>query len=423
LFKVKTMSFRSVFLALSIGFGLVLGGYLINRQRPRLDTEQPNAASVRATGKCAECHTRQQHSIVHEYELSKHAQKGVSCLDCHQPAVRQEKVEHHGFEISKAMTAGNCRSCHEPVYQQFMHSRHAAPSWAAVYGEKGSSDRPLSPEQVALSEQFHPGSCKRPANPLVSREGGAAVTTGCVACHSVGRPNSDGTIGTCTACHTRHTSSVAIARLPTTCGQCHLGPDHSQMEIYTESRHGVMFQAQRNLLNLSVEPSKLTTRDMFVPTCATCHMSGLNGMNVTHDPSERLSYNLFAEISDKRPNYARAQASMKDLCKNCHTQPIVDRVYTEAENVVTATNEKIQTARDIVTGLRKDGVLTDKPFERPIDFAYFDLWHYYGRTAKHGAFMGGADFVQWHGNYPILKHTVEMRAEAEEMRRQHGKPK
>ena len=85
-----------------------------------------------------------------------------------------------------------------------------------------------------------------------------------------------------------------------------MGPDHSQIEIYEESKHGVLFQAQRKLLNLAIEPSKLTTREMFVPTCAPCHMSGLNGLGVTHDPSERLSYNLFAEISDKRPQYARA---------------------------------------------------------------------------------------------------------------------
>jgi hypothetical protein len=56
-----------------------------------------------------------------------------------------------------------------------------------------------------------------------------------------GRPNSDGTLGTCTACHTRHTASVEVARLPSTCGQCHLGPDHSQIEIYEESKHGVLF--------------------------------------------------------------------------------------------------------------------------------------------------------------------------------------
>ena len=70
---------------------------------------------------------------------------------------------------------------------------------------------------------------------------------------------------------------------------------------------------------------------------------------------------------------------------------------------------------------RKEGLIGNKPFEQPIDFAYFDLWHYYGRTSKHGAFMGGADFIQWHGNYPILKSTVEINAMAAELRRGHGK--
>ncbi len=51
---------------------------------------------------------------------------------------------------------------------------------------------------------------------------------------------------------------------------------------------------------------------------------------------------------------------------------------------------------------------------------YFDLWHYYGRTTKHGAFMGGQDFAQWHGAYPMLKHSVEIKAQAEELRRAHG---
>jgi hydroxylamine dehydrogenase len=36
------MSFRSVFIAVVIGFALVVGAFLINRQRPRVETEQPN---------------------------------------------------------------------------------------------------------------------------------------------------------------------------------------------------------------------------------------------------------------------------------------------------------------------------------------------------------------------------------------------
>ena len=44
------MSFRSVFIALVIGFGLVIAGLLINRQRPAVETAQPSAAFVRASG-------------------------------------------------------------------------------------------------------------------------------------------------------------------------------------------------------------------------------------------------------------------------------------------------------------------------------------------------------------------------------------
>ena len=67
------MSFRAVFIALTIGFGLVIAAFLLNRARPPLETAQPTAALIRASGKCAECHTQQQHSIVHEFELSVHA--------------------------------------------------------------------------------------------------------------------------------------------------------------------------------------------------------------------------------------------------------------------------------------------------------------------------------------------------------------
>lgn len=410
------MSFRSVFIAVVIAFALILSAFLINRARPRVETDQPGADFVRASGKCAECHERLQYSVVHEYEMSKHALKSVNCLDCHQPAPGQDKKDHHGFVISKTrLTAGNCRSCHEQIYQQFMRSRHAAPSWAAIYGEKG-----LTPEQVNFSETYQPGGTRRPPHPFVVSEGGPAMASGCEQCHSVGKPNPDGTIGTCTSCHTRHTSSVAIARLPSTCGQCHMGPDHSQIEIYEESKHGVMFAAQEKLLNLDADPKNLTTRDMFVPTCATCHMSGINGLGITHDPSERLSYYLANAITEKRPNYATAQAKMKQVCGQCHTPAIVDPVYERAEKTVQATNEKVSAAKSIVDSLRKDGVLNGPPFSQPIDFVYFDFWHYDGRTAKHGAFMGGADFVQWHGNYPMLRKTAELKAMAEDLRRTHG---
>ena len=296
-----------------------------------------------------------------------------------------------------------------------MRSRHAAPSWAAVHGEKG-----LSPEQVAFSEQFQPGGTKRPPNPLVLPEGHPAATSGCEQCHAIGKPNDDGTIGTCTQCHSRHTSSVELARLPTTCGQCHMGPDHSQIEIYNESKHGVMFAAQRNLLNLDADPRTLTTRDMFVPTCATCHMSGINGLKVTHDPSDRLGWYLADADHDPSPELP-AGADQHEA--GLHPMPHADSSRPRLQPGRTGRRKhqrKVLAAKAIMDGLHKDGTLSGPPFTHPIDFTYFNLWHYDGRTSKHGAFMGGADFVQWHGNYELLSKTVELQHDADELRREHA---
>ena len=410
------MNFRAVFIALVIGTGLIVSAYVINSKRPSIVVQQPNAAFVTASGKCAECHRNLQYSIVHEYEMSKHAQKGVTCLDCHQVQPGQTATNHNGFVINTGITPANCKICHAAIYDQFVRSRHAAPSWVAVMGNKD-----FSPEMIDQMEKLHPGSMKRPPHPLTKLEGDSSTKSGCITCHAIGKPNADGSIGNCTLCHTRHTSSVEVARLPSTCGQCHLGPDHSQIEIYTQSKHGIMFEAQKQLLNLNAPSDSLSTKDMFIPTCATCHMSGLNGSGVTHDPSERLSYNLFAEVTTPRPDADRARARMKNICLQCHTPPLVDRVYQEGDAVVKATNEKVLAAKAIMDSLKAEGLLSTNPFTQKVQFTYFDLWHYYGRTAKHAAFMGGADFVQWHGNYPILEHTVELKEEAAQLRKENGK--
>ena len=120
-----------------------------------------------------------------------------------------------------------------------------------------------------------------------------------------------------------------------------MGPDHSQLEIYSESKHGILFEAQRDEMNLSVPPRELTTADMPVPTCSTCHMSGLDDLKVTHDTTERLSWLLYAPVSKKRSGYQQGQDAMKDTCRQCHASGTVERFYEEAESVVHDTNAKI----------------------------------------------------------------------------------
>jgi hydroxylamine dehydrogenase len=408
--------FRAVFVAVLISVAIIVAALVLNSRRPAVETAQPTAGLVKASGKCAECHRRETEAMVVEFEMSKHATKGVNCLDCHRPQAGQDAMEHRGFTIAKQLTAKNCAQCHPGEYDQFLRSRHAAPAYAAVVG-----DTVFTAEQIAAAERWHPGAVRRAPNPLVALEGPAAAVKGCLSCHSVGKPNADGSIGSCTQCHSRHMASVRLARLPQTCGQCHMGPDHSQLEIYTESKHGVIFNSLASRMNLDASPQSLTPRDMPVPTCATCHMSGLGGQKMTHDTSERLSYWLFAAVSERRPNYQQAQANMKDICNTCHVQGHTERFYAEAESVVVATNVKVREGLGIMEGLQKDGLLTPAALDEPIDFTAFDFWHYYGRTAKHGAFMGGADFVQWHGNYELLSHMVELKAQAAELRRVHAR--
>jgi hypothetical protein len=175
-------------------------------------------------------------------------------------------------------------------------------------------------------------------------------------------------------------------------------------------------------MNLAADPKHLTTADMPVPTCATCHLSGLEGMNVTHDVTERLSWYLFAPVSTQRPAYASGQTQMKELCTKCHARDRIDDFYVAAEKVLQSTNEKVQAAIAKMDALRAEGLVSKTPFTQPIQFAEFDLWHYYGRTSKHGAFMGGADFVQWHGNYEILRLTKEIDEESAKLHQGGGPP-
>ncbi|MBT3585950.1 MAG: hypothetical protein HN509_13675 [Halobacteriovoraceae bacterium] len=84
--------------------------------------------------------------------------------------------------------------------------------------------------------------------------------------------------------------------------------------------------------------------------------------------------------------------------------------------MVYSTNKVIKESKDIMADLRKRKLITDAPFDESIEFLAFDIWHYFGRTAKHGAFMGGADFVQWHGNYELLLKMVELKELAKELK-------
>ncbi len=61
---------------------------------------------------------------------------------------------------------------------------------------------------------------------------------------------------------------------PEACDQCHPAPDHPQIEIYEESKHGTICHAEG--ARWAWRPENRAWQagaDYRAPTCAACHMS------------------------------------------------------------------------------------------------------------------------------------------------------
>jgi hydroxylamine dehydrogenase len=143
-------------------------------------------------------------------------------------------------------------------------------------------------------------------------------------------------------------------------------------------------------------------------------MSSFGASGTTHDVGERLTWYLFAPISERRPAWQDNRTRMQNVCRECHNESFIDTFYTDADAAVGAVNAWVRQSDEMIAPLQEQGLLTDTPFDEPIDFVYFELWHHWGRTAKFGTWMQGADYVQWHGAYEILSDLAELRELADE---------
>jgi len=246
-------------------------------------------------------------------------------------------------------------------------------------------------------------------NAIANLEGPDLTPFTCEGCHNIGLPAPDGSVGQCQKCHLRHEFSREQARKPETCNACHIGPDHPQWEIYQESAHGIAYSTMGHDWNWDAEAGTLAVNDFPAPTCALCHMSGFGAQGTTHDVGDRLTWYLFAPISKRRPVWQDSKVRMTGVCLECHNQTFVEDFYTRADKATERVNEWVVESNEIIAPLKEQGLLTPEPFDEPIDFTYFNLWHHWGRTAKFGAWMQGPDYAQWHGAYEVLHDLADLR--------------
>lgn len=143
-------------------------------------------------------------------------------------------------------------------------------------------------------------------------------------------------------------------------------------------------------------------------------MSGFGSAATTHDVGERLTWYLFAPVSERRPAWQDNLVRMQTVCGECHNEVWLEEFYTDGDALVEKVNDWVLESREIIQPLAENGLLTDDPFDEPIDFVFFELWHHWGRTAKFGAWMQGPDYTQWHGAYEMLADLAELREMVDE---------
>ncbi|MBN2112706.1 MAG: nitrate reductase [Acidimicrobiia bacterium] len=356
---------------------------------------------------CVGCHANTTPGIVDQYGHSTMAAANVSCQDCHEVAADHPgAVAHEDTWVLADPTTAMCERCHPAETRQYLASRHGIPAYVAMVGKEW-----LSGDLLAMYDSI-PEAAPNPneeRNALYALEGPAVTRFACEGCHNIGRPAPDGSVGECQQCHLRHEFSLEQARKPETCNACHIGPDHPQWEIYQESPHGIAYATGGYRWNWEVEPGRATVMDIPAATCALCHVSGFGGTGTTHDVGERLTWYLFTPVSEMRPNADDNRVRMQTVCLECHNQGFIDAFYSDAAAATLAVNEWVLESREIMQPLAEAGLLTPEPFDDPIDYVFFELWHHWGRTAKFGAWMQGPDYTQWHGAYEVLSDLAELR--------------
>jgi hypothetical protein len=133
-------------------------------------------------------------------------------------------------------------------------------------------------------------------------------------------------------------------------------------------------------------------------------MSATATQPVTHDIGTRISWTLRPVVSIKQENWQKRREAMQEVCSNCHATGWVENFYKQYDSTVDLYNEKFaKPAKGIMDKLYADGKLTKTPFDEPLEWTYYELWHHQGRRARMGTAMMGPDYTQWHGFFEVAK--------------------
>lgn len=392
--------------------------------------------------KCINCHQQKQVSnlALRDWQLSVHAEMGVTCIECHIPVstlskeVLERKTLCENKDVQRVVSPKNCEECHEKQVKEFGAGKHAV-AWKVLQVIKAQQD--------------------------VLMEG----ENNCAGCHRIGRDD-----GKCDTCHTRHRFSAAEARRPEACRTCHTGEDHPQWEMYNISKHGAIYAIEGKdwywnkrisewydglLLESPVIPR--------APVCVTCHME--NGSHAVKANWGFLSLRLFEkdkEWEEQRNiifkglgyfdkdgkmderfkvftegegwqlaegGWEAEREKMIDICSKCHSKSFSKDVLEGADTVIKKCDELMAKAINIVDGIYNDGIIQKSEkyiphidtmqfyrFNHPIEERLYNMFLRHRMTTYLGAFHINPAYQHGYGVAEMQQDLREIEIMAKDLR-------
>lgn len=386
-----------------------------------------SVASAAAKGECIGCHQKVTPGVVQQHLEGKMGKKGIDCSACHGSA--HKKMDD--ANLAKMPTPAVCAGCHSKQVGQFKEGKHNI-AWIA------SSSMPMMGHQPKA----------------VAGDG----YKGCSSCHKIGakpdavRDQIRYGHAQCDSCHTRHSFKKSEAQDPRACQTCHMGFDHPQWEMWSSSKHGVIWQIE----------GKDGKR---APTCQTCHMSngdhnvmtswgflavrlpeddkdwmndrvtilqGLGVLDESGKPTGRLDLVKAGKVARlSKEEFQKERDKMQAICAQCHGATYAKKQLDEADLVVKDVDKIMAEAIRVVQGLYRDGVLV-KPADwtmgpdllqfyeakSSVEQDLYVMFMEYRMRAFQGAFHMNPDYMHWYGWAPMKETLQKIKDEAVNLRKE-----
>jgi hypothetical protein len=389
------------------------------------------------------------------------------------PEKHPDTFEHNGFQVHVVVTPEDCATCHpvevrqygknimshaygnlqnNPVYRGLVDSVNGIHSFSNMK----ISLQPPDDETDADSCFYCHGTVVEVKGTQLKETDQGEMTFPVLSGwpnQGVGRVNPDGSMGSCAACHTRHQFSIEMARRPSTCSECHKGPDVPAYPVYEVSKHGNIYSALSKGWNFKAVPWTVG-KDFTAPTCATCHVSlvvSKEGKIIgqrTHQMNDRSAWRLFGLIyahpHPKSPDTTiirnkaglplpteltgepaagylidvneqdKRRKHMQSICLACHSQGWVDGQFVRLEHSIKTTNKMTLAATKVVVsawdkGAAKGLVENDSIFNESIEKKWIEQWLFFANSTRFASAMMGADYgVFANGRWHMSKNVHEM---------------